>query len=200
MEQQLHINVLELLAVLRALQSFHHHCQGRRIQVQTDNTTAVAFFTERWRNALQKSTERRLGDLPFLPETPDSPDVSAHSGEAECRSRCPIPSPPTTDGRMDHATRRLQSPLSALGMPGPRPVCDDLQQTSPGVRLPSAAPANMGDGRPHYGPERFARIPLPAFRHATSSPAKDTEQPRRESSFSSPRADLHNHGFSCCWR
>ena len=43
-EQQLHINVLELLAVLRALQSFLQHCLGRRIQVQTDNTTAVAFL------------------------------------------------------------------------------------------------------------------------------------------------------------
>jgi len=43
-EQQLHINVLELLAVLRALQSFTHLCSGRRIQAQIDNTTAVCYL------------------------------------------------------------------------------------------------------------------------------------------------------------
>ena len=43
-EKLLHINVLELLAVHRALLSFAHLCSDLRIQVQTDNTTAVAYL------------------------------------------------------------------------------------------------------------------------------------------------------------
>ena len=43
-ERLAHINVLELLAVLRGLQSFLSDCVGKTVQVQTDNTTAVAYL------------------------------------------------------------------------------------------------------------------------------------------------------------
>ena len=57
------------------------------------------------------------------------PDVSTFSGVAEHRCRCPVPPLPATYCRRDHTTRRLHPLVSALGMPGPRPVHDDPQQT-----------------------------------------------------------------------
>lgn len=43
-QQLLHINVLELTAVLLALREFLPFCRNRVIQVQTDNTTAVSYL------------------------------------------------------------------------------------------------------------------------------------------------------------
>ena len=52
-----------------------------------------------------------------------------------------------------------------------RPSTTDVSRLS----SPPAASSSMGDGRSRYGLDRFARIPLPAFRHASTSPAKDSE-------------------------
>ena len=44
LDQDLHINVLELRAVLLALQAFRYRVQGRQILVSTDNTSVVAYI------------------------------------------------------------------------------------------------------------------------------------------------------------
>ena len=76
---------------------------------------------------------------------------------------CPIFS------RVDTSPGRLQLPVSVLGMPGPRPVCD---KTCTEVRLPTAAHAGVGDGRSHLRLDQFTRVRLPAFRHASSGAAE----------------------------
>ena len=160
-ERQLHINMLMLFAVLRALQSFHHHCQEPVYKSkQTILLQPPFFFAKRWRDALLYSTARRLGDLPFLPETPDSPDVSAQFRGHSMTKPMPCPVSASYHRPMSLATRRLHFPLFIVGDVRPRPVCNDQQQALCSIRLPIATPACMGRRHSHLGLDRFTRLPL----------------------------------------
>ena len=46
LEKRLHIIVLELKAVSRALQSFNDQCQNQTVLVATDNSTVVAYINK----------------------------------------------------------------------------------------------------------------------------------------------------------
>ena len=45
-EAQLHINVLELKAVLLALKGFQEHLQGQRVLICSDNNTVVSYLNK----------------------------------------------------------------------------------------------------------------------------------------------------------
>ena len=45
-EAQLHINVLELKAVLLALKGFQEHLQGQRVLICSDNSTVVSYMNK----------------------------------------------------------------------------------------------------------------------------------------------------------
>ena len=86
MESHLHINCLELKAVLLALQQFEHQCKDQIVLVAMDNTTVVSYINK------QGGYEVRLSLCPpveasvLVPLQRYSPEGKAHSRSLECDS------------------------------------------------------------------------------------------------------------------
>ena len=89
-EGSLHINSLELKAVLLAFKQFKHLCWGKTILVCTDNTTVASYINN-------EGGEIRLSLCPAM-EAPalvqskgDSIESQAHSWSPKCHSRKAVP-------------------------------------------------------------------------------------------------------------
>lgn len=67
-ERELHINSKELLAVLKTLQKFQHHLQGRAIQLNVDNTTALGILKKKYsvKNELHNTYAKEIHRLAHI--------------------------------------------------------------------------------------------------------------------------------------
>lgn len=67
-ERELHINSKELLAVLKTFQKFQHHFQGRAIQLNVDNTTALGILKKKYsvKNELHNTYAKEIHRLAHI--------------------------------------------------------------------------------------------------------------------------------------
>ena len=112
-ESKLHINFLELKAVLLALKCFKHLCRDKTVLIASDNTTVVAYINKEGLGG----NEIRLSLCPFL-ETPvmvqpekHCPAGSPYSRPVERDSGQAIPSQPIYPNRIVSQPGDIQSDL-----------------------------------------------------------------------------------------
>ena len=130
-EAQLHINVLELKAVLLALKGFQEHLQGQRVLICSDNSTVVSYLNKEggthsiemcaliWRNSgihkFQKDPDKSK-TCTWIPK---------------CDSRLPITKGQGHTNRVVPSPTDIQPNLQSLAHTSGRPVCNSSKsQTS----------------------------------------------------------------------
>ena len=125
-EAQLHINVLELKAVLLALKGFQEHLQGQRVLLCSDNSTVVSYLNKE--GGTLCSHLENSGIHKFQKD----PDKSkTRTWIPKCDSRLPITKGQGHTNRVDPSPTDIQPNLQSLAHTNGRPVCNSSKlQTS----------------------------------------------------------------------
>ena len=134
-EHELHINVLELRAVILALHHWATVLQGRHVLIATDNTTVVAYINK------QGGTHSNLllwlvVDL-FLLATDSGHNSKSqtHSGPPKCNSRPVVSAKPAHHERVESPPRSRESDIQTVGNSSSGHVCQSPQHASSPVHM-----------------------------------------------------------------
>ncbi|XP_069129272.1 uncharacterized protein [Argopecten irradians] len=158
-----HINVLEMRAVLLALQAFRKILHSKVVCVATDNSTVVAYL------------ERQGGDkvpCPMCPRYPCSSSLSgnafnyssqASSRQVECSGRYSLQAPPAGSDRMATKSLDLRGHLSGVGQASYRPFRHFPEQSAANLCLSGARPIGLGCGRAISGLGGDAGLCIPSI-------------------------------------
>ena len=159
-ESKLHINFLELKAVLLALKRFQHLVQGKVVLIATDNTTVVAY--------INKEGGMRSGSLcpslaaPMLvqPQS-NSTEGQTHSRPSECNCRQIVsPKAGHSDG-MVPPSRDLRPSLSNLALSPSGQVCNKVQLQASSICVPNSRPKGLVSGCSDIVLGGPGHVPLP---------------------------------------
>ena len=112
--KQLHINFLELKAVLLALKEFEPLCQGQVVLVATDNSGGL--HKQRRRHALRVPVCYPMETPVLVQSQGNLPESMSHPRPTQCDSRQTVQ---TSAGHSDEM------------VPAPRGLCSDLSQVAP---------------------------------------------------------------------
>ena len=141
-ESKLHINYLELKAVLLALKEFQAICTHATVLIATDNTKVVAYINKE--GGMKSGPTMENSDL--VCQKTDYSQRSTHSRPSECDSRQTIQTGPDHSNRMVPQSRNLPSYMSPVAPTHCGPVCHQVQQQATTVCLTGSRPPGMGSG------------------------------------------------------
>ena len=176
-EKRLHINVLELKAVILALQHFSHQCNKKQVLVASDNTTVVAHINKQggthstelcalmwrlltWCNKHQITLRAR--------HVPGSLNVIAEGL------------------RVVLGSSYLHKDLPTLGTATNRPVCHQPEHQTSNLCVSNPGPTGLGGGRAKHLLEEHDRVRIPSDSIATKS-GPETTVPTMQAHPNSPR-------------
>ena len=148
LESLFHINVLELKAVLLALQQFKHLCKNQIVQHNSGLVHKQA-----------RGYEVRLSLCPpvetsvLVPSQGHNPTGQTHSRSLECDSRQTVQAQSSNPDRVVPLSTGVQSVVLRVGAPTGGFICDSVQSqttqlilgASECIRLPSSRPASPGN-------------------------------------------------------
>ena len=159
-ESKLHINFLELKAVLLALKRFQHLVQGKVVLIATDNTTVVAYINKEggmrsgslcallWRLLCWCSLNQIVLKARHIP-----------GRQCNCRQ---IVSPKAghSDGVVP-PSRDLRPPLSNLALSPSGHVCNKVQLQASSICVPNSRPKGLVSGCSDIVLGGPGHVPLP---------------------------------------
>ena len=137
-ESHLHINFLELKAVLLALKRSQHLVQGKVVLVATDNTTVVAY--------INKEGGMRSGTPVLVQSETGSSEGQAHPWSSECDCRQVVSSGTGDSHRVVPSSGGLQPSGSNLAPATSGHVCNKVQSQATPIRVPSTGSQCLGSG------------------------------------------------------
>ena len=143
-ESRLHINFLELKAVLLALKSFEQQCKGQIVLIATDNTTVVSYINKEggMRSGSLCALLWRL--LSWCQE--DNSAGQTHPGSLECHSGQAIPAQSGDPDRVVPVSTGFPSLVFQLGPTADRSVCNPIQSQASQVCLSGTGLDSLGSG------------------------------------------------------
>ena len=144
-ESALHINLLELKAVLLALKQFERLCWNQTILVCSDNTTVVSY--------INKEGGMKSGSLCALLEAADvvQPEADCiksktYSGSPQCHCGQVVPARSgDTDGMVPPAGS-LRPDLQKMAQTGGGPICDQVQSQTSQICVPGSGSSSLESG------------------------------------------------------
>ena len=159
-ESRLHINFLELKAVLLALKSFEKQCRGQIVLIATDNMTVVSY--------INKEGGMRSGSLcallwRLLSWCHPRKIICAgqtHSGSLECHSRQAVPTQSGDPDRVVPVSTGVQSLVLQMGPASDRSFCHPIQSQASQVCLSSSGLDSLGGGCSQPTMEQPGRVRL----------------------------------------
>ncbi|XP_071854641.1 uncharacterized protein [Apostichopus japonicus] len=143
-EKSWHINSLEMLAVKRALESFHGNLLNTATTVFTDNTTVVAYINRQGRTHSERLCQLAWEVLMTARDSGMTLRASHIAGKTKCDGRCPVQ---RTDGpqRVGTVSRNMQQDLQSPRQTDGGPVCDGGERQTSYILLQAIPP----QGAPH---------------------------------------------------
>ena len=146
-EMELHINILEMLAVQRALFDLAPTTpKSVNLSVHGQHYSPGLFESPRW-NSLTRPGEISNSDLGLCgPDQCFSPGQT-RSCSQQCVSRLLVSIPSGSPNRVDPEPERIQDDLLPLGYTDGRPVRHDAKPPGPPIFLPGPGPKLLGTGR-----------------------------------------------------
>ena len=144
-ESKLHINYLELKAVLLALKEFQALCTNNTVLIATDNTTVVAYINKEGGNEVGPSMCPTMENSDLVYQKTGYSQSSTHPRPSERDSRQAIQTGLDYSNRMVPQSRRLPSNMPPVAPAHCGPVCHQVQQ-APTVCLTGPRPPGMGSG------------------------------------------------------
>lgn len=126
-QQVLHINLLELEAVVLALKEFLPEVQGKHVLVHTDNTTVLYYLNRQGGGALSIPIGEGRTASPLVPRAEYHSDSEAHFRETECSSGPIEQSSYSPTHGVDFGQERSPSSLGDLVHPTSGPLRNKVQ-------------------------------------------------------------------------
>ena len=114
-ERKIHINVLELRAVILAL---HHRVtvlQGHHFFIATDNTTVVAYINKQGGDPFPPSVAAGSGSVSVATDLGHNSKSQTHSGLPKCDSRPLVSAEPANHDRVESPTQSRESDFQTVG-------------------------------------------------------------------------------------
>ena len=176
-ESKLHINYLELKAVLLALKEFQALCTNTTVLIATDNTTVVAYIKKEGGMKLVSFTMEN-SDLVY--QETGYPQSSTHPRPSERDSRQAIQTRPDHSNRMVPQFRNFPRTMSPVAPTHCGPVCHRVQQQATSVCLTSSRPPGMGSGCSQPVMGRTGSLCLPTSSHLGHSGGEVTGLPLQQ--------------------
>ena len=112
--KQLHVNVLELRAVILALRHWVTILQGHHVLIATDNTTVAAYINKRV-ESIPTSCFSCSGYFPVDTDSGHNSKNQTYSGLPECNSRPTVSAEPAHHDRVESPPRSRESDIHAVG-------------------------------------------------------------------------------------
>ena len=189
-ESKLHINYLELKAVLLALKEFQDLCTNKIVLVATDNTTVVAYINKEggmksgplcallWR-ILTWCSQRQVTKSPTYP------------WPTKCDSRQAIQAESDHPNRMVPPSGRFSKIVQQMAPASDRPICHEVQPQVTSVCLSSTGHPGCSSGCTHSAMGGSGCIRLPTDRHIGQSGGEVTRLSVQETHSDCPGVAQH---------
>ena len=185
-ESKLHINYLELKAVLLALKEFQDLCVDKIVLVATDNTTVVAYINKEGGTVCP--TVENL-DLVF-PATSDSKS-STHPRPSQCDSRQTIQAGSDHPNRVVPPSGGFSTNMQQVALASNRSLCHEIQPQVASVCLSSTGLPGCSSGCTYPAMGRSGCIRLPTDRHIGQSGGEAIRLPVQETHSDCPGVAQH---------
>ena len=127
-ERELHINVLEMLAVFKVLIAWETELKGKDVFVVSDNVTVVSYIQKQEGKKFQNFIEVDTGIVRLDRSKTNVSEVSSHCREAECLGRSALETRSNTKHRVVHSSKNPNSSVVYLGKTSNRSVCHSQEQ------------------------------------------------------------------------
>ena len=124
----LHINVLEMKAVLLALKQFQNIIGNSSVMIVIDNASVVAYIRKEGGDPFSISMHGGVGDSPLVSQQGNLPPCKTHTREKQYPRRPVVADIETDINGMVPGSDNLQCNLHDDGSSEYRPVCDPSQQ------------------------------------------------------------------------
>ena len=157
-ESKLHINFLELKAVLLALKRFQHLVQGKVVLIATDNTS---IHQQGRRYEVRLTLCPSLAAPMLVQPQSNSTEGQTHSRPSECNCRQIVsPKAGHSDGVVP-PSRDLRPPLSNLALSPSGHVCNKVQLQASSICVPNSRPKGLVSGCSDIVLGGPGHVPLP---------------------------------------
>ena len=142
-EATLHINHLEMLAVLYALRAFRVQLKGLTVQLMSDNASVVSYIRKQGRrDSVYASVLSHSGGIDPSTGCTDHPAGQAHSRGEERVSVPSLQNGQDSAHRMDPPPLCVRSTMLGMGHTQPGPVCNPPQQQASSVCVSHGRPTS----------------------------------------------------------
>ena len=159
-DRKLHINCLELKAVISALQHWAPMLQGRQVMIAMDNSTVVSYINKQGGTHLATLHCR---PFPLVRVSEHNSPGKAHSGLSERDSRPPILSESAYTDRVVPPPRDRETHLQGLGHTRSRHVCNTVQLPPPSVHVSNSGAKSPSGGCSVSGLAGEVNVHVPPF-------------------------------------
>ena len=162
-QSQLHINMLEMMAIRLALKQaktfIHHSC----IMISTDNTTVVSYINKQGGTHSPQSLRRSLENTQLVPGTRHSYQSTSHPRQIQHSCRPPLKTRQTYQDRMGSGSNSCEFSIPDAQLPKCGSVCDKIQPQTPIICLSSTRLQSTSDRCPVHGLESSSCICFSSF-------------------------------------
>ena len=190
-ESKLHINFLELKAVLLALKGFQHLCTARIVLVATDNTTVVAYINKEggmWSGPLCALLWRILTWCTNHQITLKARHIPGHLNViADKLSRLGQ----TIQTEWSLLPEVFSTNMQPMAPASNRPICHEVQPQVTSVCLSSTGLPGCSSGRTYSAMGGSGCIRLPTDRHIGQSGGEATGLPMQKDHYDCPGMAQH---------
>ena len=146
MEKHLHINLLEMKAVLLPLQFFRTDCKNNQVLIASDNTSVVAYI-----NKHDSTRSANLCSNVKNPHLVSSKQCNTQcSGLTQCDSGWPLKEESDPIDRVVPFSTNLQTNFQTLGESPGGPVRSQPEQETSSLCLSDSRPPGLGSGCPQH--------------------------------------------------
>ena len=190
-ESKLHINYLELKAVLLALKEFQSLCTNNIVLVATDNTTIVAYINKEGGMKSGRALCSTVENLDLVFPATSDPKSPTYPRPIKCNSRQAIQAKPDHPNRMVPPSRHFPRLVQKMAPASDRPVCHEVQQQVTSVCVSSAGHSGSSSGHTHPAMGGSRCIRLPTDRHIGQSGGEVTRLPVQETNSNCPGVAQH---------
>ena len=187
-ESKLHINYLELKAVLLALKEFQAlHKQGSSHRQHY----CGSLYKQRRGNEVGPSVCTTMENTDLVHQKSSNPQGSTYPRSSECHSRQTIQTGPNHSNRMVPQPRGIQSNMQPVAQAPSGSFCHQVQPQASTVCLPSPRPPGLGSGcsQPVLGGTGPLRLPTSS--HLGQSGGEVTGLPVQQNNSGCPRVAQH---------
>ena len=159
-QSALHINVLEMKAILLALKQCHQHVNNTTVMIATDNSSVVAYLRKQGGYPFSISLHGGLGNSSVVRQEKHKPSCSPRARQIQHTGRSAESSVQANFDRMVFGSGCLQPRAISYRLPKHRPVCDSSQQQTTSLCFPYSRRQSSSNRRSinELGPDPCVRI------------------------------------------